>query len=124
MKEGSHFDLRISRGFVILFDGNLSHSVSEYLVRDNKRLFFKVMPKVYELKNKEELHVSFKRQECIGKKVGCIATLDNYNQMYSHYQNHCQFAPPKENRSTKKLKKSGENQRARDIVKAKKNGNT
>ena len=50
LKKGNHVDLRIPRGFVILFGGHLSHSGSEYLVKDNKRLFFKVMPKIYTLK--------------------------------------------------------------------------
>ena len=126
LKKGNHVDLRIPRGFVILFGGHLSHSGSEYLVKDNKRLFFKVMPKGYALKNKEELDVAPKFQECIGKKLGCNATFDNYGIMYTHYIKHCNFARDevKDNRTVKKLKKSEENKRAREIVNAKKNGNT
>ena len=124
-KQGVHVDVRIPRGFVIMFNGNLSHSGSEYLNRDNKRLFLKELSVGYSLPNDEELDVAPKRQACIGKKDGCKGRFDSYSQMYYHYRTHCEFAPEevKEQRSERKSKKSDEYQRAKN-KKAKNNNNT
>jgi hypothetical protein len=120
MKYGNHVDLRIPRGFLILINGNLSHSGSDYATKDNKWLSFKVMPKGYELKNKEQLDVAPNVLEC--KSENFEVTFD---KMYLHYIKKCKFAPEdvKQNRPNKKSKKSEDNTKHQDYLKAKKNIN-
>ena len=91
MKDGVPEVVSVPRGFVVIFSGDCFHCGSEYInTGDNKRLFFKVMPKGHQLARDEKDHVNKKPVKC----HLCSAPCDHKRALRDHIRMKCPLAAP------------------------------